>query len=240
MSFTLLRSRRPWAAAAMGLALAGAGVGCEGDSADLASVTNGGDTGASVGGGSTSTTNLEACRGTDPDRKCIALKYVAYANSAGKAVVTRDQAEKNISTTNSIWKSCNIQFFIEKFETIRPADYGLPYNATSSESVRRALEDNQTMLVVSTGTWGAGLAGTADAWTETPPGGPFGVVLNTTVATYGQIVAHELGHYLALGHAGSSSNVMSATIYSTSTGVTSAQCSTALNAIDSYWRPMLR
>jgi len=70
--------------------------------------------------------------------------------------------------------------------------------------------------------------------------GPFGVVLEQSVATYGSIVAHELGHYLNLQHTSDAYNIMSPIIYTNSLTLTGDQCAEARATALSFWGNMLR
>jgi hypothetical protein len=185
-----------------------------------------------------------SCHSADADRICLSLKYVAYRDGNGAPTVSQAQTLTNLTQINRIWSACDIAFEIGQYEAIDPSDYGLNYNTpTSAElsTIRRQLVGDDTLLVVTTGTWAGTLgAGSANAWTSMPGGGPYGVVLEEPVGDFPNIVAHELGHYLNLDHYSSTTNVMNPQIGTASTGLTSAQCSAARSAAVYYWSAMQR
>jgi hypothetical protein len=67
-----------------------------------------------------------------------------------------------------------------------------------------------------------------------------GVVMEQPVGAYPNIIAHELGHYLNLGHVSDSANVMNPIIYSNSTRVDPSQCEAARAAATYWWTNMIR
>jgi hypothetical protein len=73
-----------------------------------------------------------------------------------------------------------------------------------------------------------------------PGDAPYGVVLEKPVDTYSNIVAHELGHYLNLAHAGDTGDLMNPIIYDNSTVLSEYQCSAARDAATTYWQSMMR
>lgn len=186
----------------------------------------------------------ESCHSNDPDKICLSLKYVVYKDSQGAPVADDAQILANLSEINDIWSQCGIGFEIGERLQADPADYGLLYNTSSMgelTTIRDKLNDGNTLLVVSTGTWAGSLgAGSANAWAAMPGGGPYGVVLEAPVADTGNLVAHELGHYLNLDHYGDTSDVMNPVIYSSSRALTTAQCTAARDASVYYWAKMMR
>jgi hypothetical protein len=186
----------------------------------------------------------DSCQSNDTNQLCLALKYVVYQDSTGTPVVTDDGTVANLEAINDVWSQCDIAFEIENYEAVDPSSEGLLYHTSTSgqlNTVRSAFEDSRTLLVVTTGNWSGTLgAGSANAWTMMPGGSPYGVVLEAAVASYPNIIAHELGHYLNLDHIADSTEVMNAVIYTSSTQLTSSQCSTARSAAINYWASMLR
>jgi hypothetical protein len=186
-----------------------------------------------------------SCHSADPTMSCIALKTVQYTQN-GNAVSTASAAIANVQTMNTIWAPCNISYMIEDFEQLDPNQYGLNFNPsdmTEMDNIRQALQNTNQLLQVTTGTWNrSGTLGqnTANAWTAMPGGFPVGSVFEQSVAYFGNIYAHEVGHYLDLYHVPDTSDVMNATIFYSSTQLTAAQCSTAKLAIQAYWPAMLR
>lgn len=127
---------------------------------------------------------------------------------------------------------------------VEPKSYALAYQPSSMAelgTVRQALSDSNTMLVVTTGQWNGELGSSAaNAWSVMPPTGPFGVVLEQSVAYYGGLIAHELGHYLNLQHVNDAYNVMNPVIYSNSFNLLDNQCTEARATAISFWNRMLR
>jgi hypothetical protein len=186
----------------------------------------------------------DSCQTGDANHICLALKYVVYQNSSGNAVASRSDVLDNLAQINEVWAQCNIGFEIGEYVVTNPAQSGLNYNtSTSSEltKVRTAYKSTSELLVVSTGEWSGSLgSGSANAWTSMPGSPPYGSVLEASVATYPNIIAHELGHQLNLDHVSSTSNLMSPIIYTTSTQLTTSQCGAARSAAANYWGAMYR
>jgi hypothetical protein len=185
------------------------------------------------------------CHSSNASKSCLALKTVQYTQN-GVAVSNASTALANLQVMNTIWAPCNISYMIEDFEQLDPSQYGLPFNpsnTTDMDSIRQAFQNTNQFLQVTTGTWNrSGTLGqnTANAWTAMPGGYPVGSVFEQPVAYFGNIYAHEVGHYLDLYHVPDTTDVMNATIYYSSTILTSDQCSTAQAAIQQYWSAMLR
>ena len=213
-----------------------------GGAADL--TTTGGDIRAPEGSGPGASGT--SCATGDPNQICLALKYVVYADSAGNEVVSRDIALKNVVAINKIWSPCRIAFQIDEYIAVLPKDFGLLFNPANSIEmigIRRSQVDDATLLVVTTGTWnrdGSLGATGANAWTSMPEEGPYGVVLERPVGDFSNIIAHELGHYLNLGHMDDANDLMNPVIYNASTQLTALQCEKARLAAGTYWQRMLR
>ena len=175
---------------------------------------------------------------------CLALKSVVYTNSAGVPVVSDPDALANLTTINEIWSQCGIAFEYGEYVKVNPVDQGLGLNTSTLgelSTIRNQFENNSTLLVVTTGAWSGSLgSGAANAWTNMPGSGTYGVVLEEPVGSFGNIIAHELGHYLNLDHMADTSDVMNAEIYQGSTRLTTSQCSAAKAAATSYWTAMQR
>jgi hypothetical protein len=180
------------------------------------------------------------------ERLCVALKYVAYADEAGKPVVSQAQAIDNVAKINGAWDQCGISFQIDQYEAIDPADYGLTFataNQSELDSIRQALMSNDKLLIVTTGKWNrAGSLGStgANAWTTMPGDNIDGAVLESSVSAFPLIIAHEIGHYLSLGHVNDPSDLMNPVIHTNSSKLTASQCAAARDAIHTYWKPMKR
>ena len=148
----------------------------------------------------------ESCKSSDPNHICLAVKYIVYGDASGRTPISSAQAAENIKVINKIWGQCNIGFQIESYEKVDPTKYHLIYsttNLTELDDIRSAFEDSQHLLIVTTGSWNrTGTLGrtSANAWTSLPGSGPYGAVLEAGVSTFGNILAHELGHYLNLDH----------------------------------------
>lgn len=193
------------------------------------------------------TSNLgEGCHSSDLNQICLGIKYVTYKNTAGTVTATETEALENLRAINQVWAQCRIQFQIDHYLAVNPADFHLAYataNLADLDDIRNSFEANDTLLIVTTGTWnrGGSLGNTgANAWTNMPGGGPYGVVLEQPVATYGNIIAHEIGHYLNLPHTNDTSALMNPIIYGYSTSIYTSQCSTARTSAQNDWPLMMR
>lgn len=187
----------------------------------------------------------DGCHATDGKTICLGLKYVSYKNSSNVAVVSQANAISNLKTMNQLFKQCGIQFQIDKYLAVNPEEDHLDYATSSSgelDTIRSTYQDDSTLLIVTTGSWSGSLgSGSANAWTQMPGSlGPFGAILEASVSTYANIIAHEVGHYLNLDHESNNSNLMSPVIYSSSTELDASQCSIARAAADDYWQKMQR
>jgi hypothetical protein len=179
-------------------------------------------------------------------QRCLAVQYVAYTQDGGLSTVDAAQARTNLKVANTIWSQCGVSFTLERFLTPEPSTLGLKQNPSESSElpeIRKAFESDEQLLVVTTGNWNrSGSLGStgANAWATVPGTFPTGIVLEDSVGTFGNIVAHELGHLLGLDHSSVKTNLMSPLIYDNSNQLTSSDCETANQTIDLYWRPMLR
>lgn len=220
---------------------------CGGAAPDAASgIARGAKTQTSPKGAKEQAALGASCQSDDPDSICLALKYVVYQDDAGKPVVSNPDIIKTISDINSSWKQCKIGFQIDDFLPVRASDYGLrnnPANETEMNQIRKALQDDSTLLVVTTGTWdrSGSLGNTgANAWTSLPGELTYGAILEKSVGTFANIIAHEIGHYLDLLHVDDSSRLMNPIIYGSSTVLSQNECHTARGAAESYWQRMIR
>lgn len=185
------------------------------------------------------------CGDSDPTHLCIALKYVSYSDpTSGQPIVDQSQAAANVQGINSVWTQCQVQFTLETYQAVNPATLGLPFAPATQDdlgSARQALQGSTTLLVTTSGQWTGDLgAATANAWSVLPPEGPFGSVLEASVATIPNLIAHELGHQLNLVHVADQYDVMNPIIYSNSLNMTDDQCSMARATAISFWGPALR
>lgn len=184
------------------------------------------------------------CDNEDPDHICLAVKWVSLTDSAGTPSVSEAAAHETVEELNGVWTQCNLSFFVEKYVAADPDDYGLNYATTYSSElngVRRAFADSTTLLVAITGTWNRyGTLGSANAWTMMPGGDPYGVVAEKPVGDNGNLIGHELGHYLNLGHVSDSYALMNPVIYGRSVNIYSSQCDTARSAAKYFWTKMIR
>ena len=192
------------------------------------------------------TTLGPACHGDNAQTFCLGVKYVVYKDTAGKAVVNEAETLSNLATINKIWSQCKITFQIDTYLAANPTQYGLRFNTANNselDDIRETFQDDNHLLLVTTGSWNrSGSLGStgANAWANMPGDSILGVVMESDVGTYPNLIAHELGHYLNLDHAGDSTNLLSPIIYSTSTSLTTGQCNEAKAAIKGYWKAMLR
>jgi hypothetical protein len=174
----------------------------------------------------------------------LALRYVVYTDGAGEPVVTEAEARNNVTEINALWSTCNLSFQIDEFLAVDPARYGFVYNTSSKDqltNIRNEFENDRTLLVVTTGTWSGSLGAlSTNAWTMMPGTSTNGVVMEATVAKSPRLIAHELGHYLNLGHLSDTSNMMNPVIYASSTALSTSQCNAARSAASHYWSAMYR
>ena len=182
----------------------------------------------------------------DLDDLCLGLKYVVYDDPNSAPVVSPDDSVKNIQEINSIWSQCKIAFQIDEYLPVNPSDYGLGYNTSSMDEldpIRKAFQEDAMLVVVTTGVWDrTGSLGStaANAWTSMPGEDFLGVVLESAVGTYSNIIAHELGHYLSLDHVSDGADLMNPIIYQNSMDLSSSQCRKSQLAIRNYWKKMIR
>jgi hypothetical protein len=187
-----------------------------------------------------------SCSGTDRQRFCLGVKYVVYKDAADEAVIGEQAALRNLDVMNKLYGRCNIQFQIDRFLPIDPADFNLKYRTRTYgelDEIRETLGDDHSILIVTTGPWdrSGSLGNTgANAWTAMPGGGPYGAVIESPVGTFSNIFAHEIGHYLNLLHVTDTNALMNAIIYSRSTSIYDSQCTTMRRTVAGYWRKMLR
>lgn len=184
----------------------------------------------------------ESCTGGDSSKICLAMHFVTYKDSGGKAVASQAAAATIIHTMNTLWAACNIGFQIEKYDAVTPADYGLSYGSQSQNelnAIRGAFSSpSNELLGVTTGPWGTAV----NAWTNMPGSALDGAVMEASIVGYGGgiIYAHEFGHYLGLDHVSDTSNLMNPVIYTTSKTLSASQCAAARSTASSYWSAMRR
>jgi hypothetical protein len=171
---------------------------------------------------------------------------VAYIDRQGNEVESELDAIRDVNFANQIWRECGIQFQLERYENVQPQEFELRYQTRNYEElneIRERFSDPRRLLVVATGKWDrTGSLGNswANAWTNMPGESQYGVVLERTVTSYPQILAHELGHYLSLGHDEDPRNLMHPVVARNSTELTRQECQSARWAVRTYWRKMMR
>jgi hypothetical protein len=174
---------------------------------------------------------------------CLAVKAVAYREPMDPE--DWDPA-RVLDEVNRVWERCGVRFLLERFQSVDPAEQGMAFHLSEYEELdqaRQAFQDPRRLLVVFTGKWrrdGSLGATGANAWTNLPGDARHGAVLEAPVAEDAELLAHELGHYLSLGHAADPERLMHHLIYSTSRELTREECAAARSSAREFWRPMVR
>jgi hypothetical protein len=164
----------------------------------------------------------------------------------GDDVESQKDAVRDIEYANQIWRDCGIQFQLEEYQNVEPQTFDLRYRTRNYEElnqIRGTFSDRSKLLVVATGKWDrSGSLGNswANAWTNLPGERTYGVVLERTVTSYPQILAHELGHYLSLDHKNDINSLMNPVVARQSVELSRQECKAARWAAKSYWREMMR
>jgi hypothetical protein len=159
----------------------------------------------------------------DPNHLTLAVKFVEYIQEDGQPILTAEEVKNLVKGMNNLVKVCNFHFRVEEYVPVTAADFGLANNPRSMgelDGIRSQFDSDRHLVVVNTGSWGL----PANAWTAMPGSTPSGAVVEAPVANDAPLVAHELGHYLNLDHASDPANMMSPTIYKTSTFISQGQC----------------
>ncbi|OFZ80727.1 MAG: hypothetical protein A3K03_13320 [Bdellovibrionales bacterium RIFOXYD1_FULL_44_7] len=186
------------------------------------------------------------CKKTNPSSICFGLKYIVYENESYEPLVSEDQVRATVAKANNVWSDCDISFILEDYEVVDPGQLDLKYqteNLSELKDIRGKFKDDRRFLVVSTGKWqrSGSLGNTsANAWTSMPGSSPYGIVLESPVALNGNLLAHELGHYLSLRHTADETQLMNPVIYNKSKQIDEAECLKARTAAFYYWQKMLR
>src|SRR5262249_9447959 len=132
-----------------------------------------GGTGVATDGGRAGAAAGEVCKNSS-GTICLGLKYVVYENPRGIPVESDREALDNVRNINQLWHDCGIQFQIDRYQEIKPDQEQLRYrtaNYGELDEIRSKFMDDETLLVVMTGTWDRrGSLGTsfANAWTNMP------------------------------------------------------------------------
>jgi hypothetical protein len=188
----------------------------------------------------------ERCHSNDRDHLCLALRFVTYEDPEGQAAESDHEVSDTIRGVNEIWRECGIEFQVDDFRPVNPAQFALHYrtaNYSELDQIRKVFRSRDALLVVVTGPWDrAGSLGNthANAWTNLPGEALYGSILEKGVGKAPNLLAHELGHYLSLDHVEEAGDVMSPILYPRSRELTRGQCRSARWAIFNYWLPMMR
>lgn len=176
----------------------------------------------------------------------LAIKYVTYIDSSGNPVVPYFLAIKNIDYLNSNFSQCKIGFNLEQFVATKPINEQLVFSPSQNEEldrIRKSFQSENELVLVTTGKWnreGSLGESTANAWTNLPGEGLYGIVMESVVSSYSQIIVHEIGHYFNLHHVNDSTNAMNPIIYVNSVKFYPSQCNEMRFIIQNYWKRMIR
>jgi hypothetical protein len=177
---------------------------------------------------------------------CLGLKYVVYDSPGQDPLQARRDAIDTVQEINLLWRECGIQFQIDDYLAVQAERERLRYRTADFgelNEIRSRFMDDWTLLVVMTGPWdrNGSLGGShANAWTNLP-GEPFlGAILELPVSRDPNVLAHELGHYLSLGHAADMHRLMNPIIYRVSSALSADECKEARWAAGYYWKNMVR
>ena len=206
---------------------------------------------AGGGDGRTTDNNLpcpidQACSTVPSGEIKLAVKMVSYTDPENVLSLTREEAEGDLVTINHLWSRCQISFGLEDYQEINPLAEGLlfqPDTFAELDRIRTRLADSRMLLVTATGDFnrtGSLGASPANAWTSLPYTAPFGSIVERNVATYPNLIAHELGHYLNLGHVADVADLMNPIVYETSENLSVRQCDAARYASQAFWAAMRR
>ncbi len=173
----------------------------------------------------------------------VAVKYVPFLKNGQKPVMTDAEYGDLTRGMNKMMSQCKIRFRMEAVQPADPTQYGLDYNTAAMsemDKIREPFQDPARLVVIGTGGWDHDNMGTANAWTAMPGSAPYGVVIEAPVASFANIVAHELGHYLGLDHVDDTSNMMNPIIYDDSSQLDASQCATMQETARGMWAQSLR
>lgn len=176
----------------------------------------------------------------------VAVKYVTYLDFNGNPVAPYLIARKNMDYLNVNFSQCNIGFKLEQFVATKPTNQQLVFSPSQNEelnTIRRSFQSERELVLITTGKWnrrGSLGESTANAWTNLPGEGLYGIVMESVVSGYSQIIAHEIGHYFNLHHVNDSTNPMNPIIYENSVKFYPSQCNEMRFIIQNYWKKMIR
>ncbi len=157
----------------------------------------------------------------------LALKFVEFFQEDGTPVLSEKNVHDLVAKINPYFQSCKIRFQMEDYRALDSKSYGLSFTIQSAKEMkklRKPFDDSRYLVVINTQKWDHEKMGAPNAWTAMPGEFPSGVVIEAPVASYPELVAHELGHYLNLNHVSNVKNLMNPIIYRTSEFFTPEQC----------------
>jgi hypothetical protein len=173
----------------------------------------------------------------------LALKYVEFLDADEPEILNQDGVNKILKEINSIYSACSIQFRLDDYKAIEPTSVGLSINPGSVNEMwtfRKPFGDSRYLVVIKTGKWDHKKIGNPNAWTAMPGESLLGVVIESPVASFAGILAHELGHYLDLHHVENEENLMNPLIYRRSIQLSAEQCFKMRNTAVSVHSAALR
>lgn len=166
----------------------------------------------------------------------VAVRYMSFRESSGGAIVDEATVKGMMGKISDVWSQCNISFVLEAYEVLDPSGIGAKMSPNSFydiDTLRTKLQTDSDLLMVATGPWGRdGDLGNPNCYSSFPGDEADGIVCEQKVTGNGNLLAHEVGHWLDLVHTSTGgTNLMSPVISPANSEISADQCATARTAI---------